>query len=354
MSQSIDSALSRAQRWLRDNARRFAFKRLKKDIIDTGVCTECGACVNICPVNALSGETTGNRYVPILTGECVSCGLCYSVCPRTIVLASELLGDLRSVWKVRSTGTHRRQDGGAVTAILHHMLENRIVDAAVVAGPGDEPMYPRPVVVTDPEEVLRYGGTFYVHVPVIEGVLRAMKAGHRAVAVVGTSCNIDAASSLERHPAGLVAVDPRYSIFKVSLFCMESFDHTALRKFIESAGIGARDVRRTSISKGVFRVETDATSREWPLSDIEDYAATSCLYCRDFTGKNADMSCGNIGSPDGWTTVIVRSLRAEYVLQEASSAGLVEVQPLEPKDIVSIENMCRTKAMRQYELGRRT
>ena len=38
---------------------------------------------------------------------------------------------------------------------------------------------------------------------------------------------------------------------------------------------------------------------------------------------------GNVGSPNGWSTVIVRTDAGEEALRAAEKAGLVEVQPIE-------------------------
>lgn len=352
MSPNVDQSLARAQRWLKENTKRFAFNKLNLEIVETGVCTECGACAASCPVNAITGIRTTQKYVPTLTGECISCGICYTMCPRTYVLWSDLIGPFRSVWKARSKLEGPKQDGGAVTALLSYMLDKHLVDAAVVAGFGDTPWLPEARIVTEADQVRQSGGTIYTHAPVVQGLISAFRAGHVAVAVVGTSCNIDAIAKMQTHPAGLLQLDTKASVFTISLFCTESFDYKRLRDFLESHKVRLEDVRRMAISKGVFRIETPTESKEWPIGDLEAAAADSCSYCRDFTGKSADLSCGNVGSEEGWTTVIVRSVRGEHVLQEAVAEGVVEAELLDAKDLRKIETVSRTKAMRYYALQR--
>jgi len=47
-------------------------------VVDKGICTVCGSCVDVCPMKAISlGEVA---YVD--PGKCIGCGLCISSCPE--------------------------------------------------------------------------------------------------------------------------------------------------------------------------------------------------------------------------------------------------------------------------------
>jgi len=51
---------------------------------DPTLCTECGACVEICPMDALSLDDLGSvHFDPI---RCIGCGLCTGVCPSGAIL----------------------------------------------------------------------------------------------------------------------------------------------------------------------------------------------------------------------------------------------------------------------------
>ena len=51
--------------------------------IENDRCTGCGACKNICPVNALTLEQDvhGFGVVEINQDKCINCGRCKAVCP---------------------------------------------------------------------------------------------------------------------------------------------------------------------------------------------------------------------------------------------------------------------------------
>ena len=53
--------------------------------IDREICTGCGECVKVCPVNAISGERKAPHRID--PGPCTRCGACRGVCPVEAVLS---------------------------------------------------------------------------------------------------------------------------------------------------------------------------------------------------------------------------------------------------------------------------
>lgn len=349
MTDFVQENLLKVQTWLKENTKRYAFKKLEKDVVKTEVCTECGACVSTCPVDALTGDYSSGKYVPTLTGTCISCGICYTICPRTLVLSQELIGDVRSAWKVKSKVENQtRQDGGAVIALLAYMLDKHIIEGAVVTKQdASKPWMPSSVLAKKRQDLMLAGGTIYTHSPIMQEVMKAFKSGLDNIAAVGTSCHIDSIHKMESHPAGFFAGS---SVFKIGLFCTESFGYPNLVAFFQKAGLDIKGIRRMTISSGVFTASTSAGKQEWPVKDLSHAAAKSCSYCRDFTCKNADLSCGNVGSDAGWTTVLVRTERGEKVLQDAAARGILDAERIDPKSLEPIEKAARSKAMRYYSL----
>lgn len=344
-------ASEKSQAWLKENTKRFAFKKLEREVVKTGACVECGSCVAGCPVDAISGERVDGKYVPTLTGKCIACGTCYAMCPRSSILTPDIIGEFVSVWKLRSLGEHARQDGGAVTAILGMMLEKKEIEAGIVVGQADDkPWMPVAKRVTSKEKLLESGGTIYTHAQVIEELLKCYKENLSSLAVVGTACNIDAVHRMQIHPGGLFNMDPKMSVFKVSLFCMESFDYEGLVAFLKNEGIDIKKVERFAIAKGDFMVTVGGEVKSWPVKDLDAIAASSCSYCNDLTGMNSDISCGNIGSDEGWTTVILRSDRAVKLLKTAIKEGIVEGEEIDEKALQAVINSARFKMNKRFKL----
>ncbi|MCK5151889.1 MAG: Coenzyme F420 hydrogenase/dehydrogenase, beta subunit C-terminal domain [Candidatus Thorarchaeota archaeon] len=351
MTPDVEGSLEISQEWLKENTKRYAFKKLEREIIKTEVCVECGLCVANCPVDAITGERVDNKYVPQLTGKCTSCGICYAMCPRTKILPEQLLGEYKTIWRAkRTTEGGKRQDGGVATALMAAGLRKKSLDAAVVAIQGENPWLPETLIATTEEDVLGSGGTIYTHTPIVAGMMKAFREGDSKVAVVGTACNLDAITRLQIHTAGYLSVDKDADVTKLGLFCMESFDYDRLKTYLKDNGIDIQKVTRMAIAGGKFTVSDGDEQHEWPVKDLDVAAAKSCSYCHDLTAKNADISCGNIGSDEGYTTVIVRTDKGEKFLLQCVKEGLIEAEPLEEKAIRIIGNVARSKATKYYKM----
>lgn len=351
MKRNHKAVVEEMQRYLKEHTKRYAFKKLEKEVIKTGACVECGACVASCPVDAISGERIDGKYVPTLTGECISCGICYATCPRSFVLQDQLIGDIKGSWKLRSKDEHNRQDGGAVTAILGYMLDKKIIEGAVVTcQSAEKPWLPIATTAVRKDELYKCGGTIYTHAQVVDEMLKGFERNLSSLAVVGTACNIEAIHRMEEHPAGLFNMDKEARVFKISLFCTESFEYGRLVRFLEEAGIDIGNITRFAISGGEFKVTMGNDEHSWPVAELDSAAASSCAYCQDFTGKHSDLSCGNIGSDEGWTTVLARTDWGHDVIESALRDEALEGEPIGAEAIAAIMNSARFKMNKYYRL----
>jgi coenzyme F420 hydrogenase subunit beta len=150
-----------------------SFNDLKKDVIDTGLCTHCGLCTEVCPVDAIgiSGHLEG-RF-PVLAGDCCECGMCYQTCPgygidfeqfRDLSVfegdaSSDYLGRYRSIYLGYAKSDIVREhasSGGVVTALLLYLLDLGEIDGCVVVGPEpDRPWLFQTKIAETPVAILR-------------------------------------------------------------------------------------------------------------------------------------------------------------------------------------------------------
>ena len=59
-------------------------KALITFLIDKNRCTGCGACVKVCPTNAVEGEKKQPHKIEI--NKCIKCGACFEICPAEAVI----------------------------------------------------------------------------------------------------------------------------------------------------------------------------------------------------------------------------------------------------------------------------
>ena len=99
---------------------------MKSNIAELKKCANCGACVNICPVNAITVDKTGLFYQPIVDEDkCIHCHACVNVCP--IENPDDTYTPVAAWW-----GRHRQDDilrhsssGGVFTAIAEYVLAHQ-------------------------------------------------------------------------------------------------------------------------------------------------------------------------------------------------------------------------------------
>lgn len=312
-------------------------KSLAADVIATGKCMDCGACVVVCPFNCLEyAEET-----PRLISECKICGICAQTCPQyewSQPQAEKFVFD-RERKPEEEFGIHRRltiaqarddkilkvcQDGGATTALLLFALENGFIDSAIVAGMNKEkPFRPFPKIATTSEEILECSGTKYFYSPNLLALSEVIKQKKASVAFVGTPCQIRAIRKMQM--AGLKRYTAPLKIL-IGLMCSECFTYEGLmEKYIhEKLGVGLNSIRKMNI-KGKMLVTTDSGVVAIPLAEIKQYARKSCSFCEDFSSELADISVGGLGL-SGWTFTIIRTEKAEELFLNAEKASVIKTR----------------------------
>lgn len=320
------------------------FGHLLTEVIRKGKCVGCGTCAAVCPVDAIELESG----TPKLVGMCIACGMCYGDCPKAVFDEDEMdnllfgrsrtaeeaeIGVHMNVYAVQAKdkGTLEHcQDGGAVSAILTQFLSDG-GDGAVVATLDEGGVWaPRPAVASNKEEILESAGTKYTPSPTMLGVDSAVTEYQmEKIAVVGTPCQMRGLSKATTKPFVEGKMSEAVDI-KVGLFCMETFNYDSLMEFLKQEGVDASKVDKFEIKSGKFIAKEGGKAvYEAKLSKVKNLVRPCCHECGDFASEYADLSVGNVGTPDGWSTVIVRTKRGEEALKAAEKAGLVEVKPVE-------------------------
>ncbi|AKB30183.1 Coenzyme F420 hydrogenase subunit beta [Methanosarcina siciliae C2J] len=333
---------------------------LKSKVWDTGLCSGCGACVAVCPADSLYFETGGESTYPKSNNYCkaavddVPCGACYEICPRLDEQSSSLLGDYLEITTGKAEfDVPRKQSGGAVTAILANALDTGLVDAVVTVTDDPWTLKPRSMVITSSEVLVGQAGSRYNWwVPLVSSLKEAVvKRKYRNVAVVGVPCVVQAVRKMLESDHQLISPYKKSIRIIIGLFCTESFDYEKLiaGKLKSEYALEPMKVCRIDVKGKLEITLNDGTQYVIPLTELEDTVRPGCAVCTDFTALKADISAGAVGSPNGYTTLIVRTLVGQHLLESAVANGKLSIGGGSELNLGIIEKLATKKLERKPE-----
>ncbi len=329
------------------------WKELFSEVVTSGLCTGCAACVIACPHDVLDYETAGGAYKPWhldidggpddCTHGVKGCTMCTRACPRFRNWESEIdthrfarertddevwgIGDVVLARATDPTLVENGQDGGFVSALLLYALENDVIDAALVSGlEGDGSTWvAEPKVARTREEIVNTAKSRYTYSANLLAYPAAIEAGAERIALVGMGCMASATGVMQSRKAGKIA---RRLSLTIGLLCSKTFDDSIFEELFEAKyGIKRSDITKMNI-KGVFQLwTTDGRFHEIPLKEAHAFTRDGCKQCPDFAAEHADISTGGIGAFGDWTLVIVRTDLGRTLMQGMKDQDLIETRP---------------------------
>ena len=348
---------------------------LFKEVVTSGLCTGCSACVVACPYDVLGYDASEGVYRPFHVDadggpdNCThgekGCTLCTRACPRFRTwetdIETHLFGRSRTEDEVAGISlrtvlaraaapevAEAGQDGGLVSALLIWALEHDVIDAALVSGlEGDGSTWKAlPTVVRTRAEVLATAGSRYTYSANPLAYPEAIESGAERIALVGMGCQASAPGVMQARKAGKIA---RRLALSIGLLCSKTFDDAIFTELFEAKyGLARQDIAKMNI-KGVFQVwMNDGTYHEVPLKEAHAWTREGCTSCPDFSAEHADISTGGIGAFGDWTLTIVRTEKGESLLNDMEAAGAVETRPIEddPGAVALLHKLSRVSRKR--------
>ena len=345
------------------------------EVVTSGLCTGCAACVVVCPYDVLGYNDEDGVYKPFhvaadggpdnCTHGLKGCTLCTRACPRFRTwepeIETHLFGRPRTDDEV--AGISRRtvlaratdptvqgtgQDGGLVSALLIWAFEHDVIDAALVSGlEGDGSTWKAvPQVARSKEDVLATAGSRYTYSANPLAYAEAIEGGAERIALVGMGCQASAPPVMQARKAGKVA---RRFVLSIGLLCSKTFDDAIFSELFEAKyGLARADIVKMNI-KGVFQVwMKDGSYHEVPLKEAHAWTREGCTSCPDFAAEHADISTGGIGAFGDWTLTLLRTEKGEELFNDMEAAGVIETRPIEddPGAVTLLNKLSRVSRKR--------
>ncbi|WAC04402.1 MAG: Coenzyme F420 hydrogenase/dehydrogenase, beta subunit C-terminal domain [Methanoregula sp.] len=325
---------------------------LKTEVWDTGRCSGCGACVSVCPADALYFDEGEMVASPKTNGYCkqstdgVHCGACYEVCPRTGDQPCETLGNYLDLVAAKAAfEIPRRQSGGAVTAILANALDEGLIDAVVTVTEDRWTLKPSSVVITKSDVLINEAGSRYSWwVPLLAALkIAVIENKFNRIAVIGVPCVVQAVARMQASDHDLIKPYAASIRLVLGLFCTETFDYSALvlGKLKTEKKIDPAHIKKIDVKGRLEILMHDGDIAILTLNDLNLCIRKGCHICTDLTSLYSDISAGSVGSLDGSTTLIIRTPTGKNFVESAVRNQKLTITG--GVDTAAIEKLANTK-----------
>ena len=339
-----------------------------KDIKKQGLCIGCGLCTATCPEHAIAMHWGKYQtWIPQMDeAKCTDCGLCYKICPNTqeriseyataAAKAGERFGLSKTsqyfiAFDLNAENRIRSASGGALTAILMHLLDSRKIDGIIasvpVSAPIGKPHYELRVMRSIEE--LDGARSSHYHPLNYDKVLREVGGSSGRYALVGVPCAIRGIKRLPKNFHSKI----RYTF---SLVCSHNVTGQFLDCLAKQEGVFEEeaytanlrdkfnDISDANNFNNYFRLSNREIRRNRFQTAFTDmwrnyfFAQECCLYCPDYYGADADLSVkdawGRLSSdPLGISLLIVRNPELVDTLQKLKKCGILFLEPCDANEV---------------------
>ncbi|MHA2180120.1 MAG: dihydroorotate dehydrogenase electron transfer subunit [Promethearchaeota archaeon] len=342
------------------------WQELDSEIIRTGKCVYCGACGAFCENIKFDSQ----KEIPIEDGSCKdsnTCrdgfGLCYNLCPKTGIEQipmslldqwvfgeehDKILGHYLDIVTVQLTDKAKEKvpiEAGPITTLLSTAMEAGLIDCSIITDK-DENFTPFPIIAENQKQIFKGVGYKPSQSPTISLLGDAINKEHNDIAVVGTPCQIQSLRKIQNHP---IFDYEAYDLITLAIgtFCFGTYYNQLIAQCFTEYGINTEDIIKVDADKNEFKMKVYSKSglKEIPLNYIyEKSIRNACFSCSDYTASFADISVGNIGSEEGWKTLIIRTERGKMIYDLAIEKGFLKAKtlPKENEDIILDITRCKT------------
>ena len=335
---------------------------LLKEVIEPGLCTQCGSCVGLAE-GKLAFKEKGSIPTPhLVTNDNDLPQACRVACPARHCSFPDLnrstFGDLPSNWlsgrvtKSRigfsKSETIRRgaASGGAITTILLYLLNSRKISGAICLKMGAEvPYLAKPIIARTQEEILECSQSVYSVSPV-NTILSEIKEDDGPLAYVGLPDQVASIRKLQKegHPS---VKNIRYII---GPYVGTQMYFESIRSFLRSNSVDSEneivDLKyRAGEWPGKLRIELKdgrvlQADKFYYNYLIPFYLTSSSLQAVDFSNELTDISVG-----DAWSPKYEKEKKGFSVILSRSEVGEAIIKNMMEEELLSAEGISIDEAL---------
>ena len=326
------------------------------EIVESGLCSGCGACVYVAGESAVKMEMDKSGYLrpielrPLINSEqeairkvCPGIGLEHPPTFDKPITYHPVWGpiiDLQAGYANDPEVRYKGSSGGVLSSLLIYLIETKQVDFVVQTKASQRfPLLNETVFSETREDIISAAGSRYAPASPVSAIGEALlKKGK--FAFVGKPCDVAAVRKIIQSDPALEARIP----FLLSFMCAGTPSMKGTEEIISQFKVNKQDVTRFDYRgngwPGMTKVELeDETVKAMDYntswgSILNKHLQPRCKMCADGTGEFADIVgadawYGKDGYPDfteqdGRSLIIARSLKGKMVMDLAERSKVIQ------------------------------
>ncbi len=320
-----------------------------RGITENALCTGCGACAGICPVEAISMKENASGFIQAIIDntKCIQCSKCINICPSNGEIQDEdLIGPCMKGYLGYAKDTKLRlqsQSGGVTTALLCYLMKHNIVDAVVITRFNCNIKRAESFLATSIEDIEGAKGSHYTQSTIVETIL---KNQDKRLAAVVLGCQALSIKQISEKYKNI-----KLPVLTIGLICGGNLSGYMVDDILRQAkvkeNIQIKEFRFRDKMYGGWPGDISVHSdrhivlpKEKRMELKQYYQNYRCLVCANKMNQDCDIVIGDPwGIPvqdekKGYSALITRTEKGNKILSEAENQGYITLFDEDVKKII--------------------
>lgn len=307
-------------------------------VLDRNRCMGCSACMNICPVGAISmiRDEEGFLHPEIDQSKCIKCGACKKTCPVINTHENETINECYACYSKDDELKSKSSSGGIFGEVSNLVLENRGI---VIGAAFDENNKLKHIAITKKEDLKLLQGSKYLQSD-LKNMFKYIKenVNSKLILFVGTPCQVAGLkASLRQEFDNLITMDiichgvPSPKLFDNYVEYLESHEKEQLVNYnFRDKKTGWDTYSNTATFKSKKKTQYANENDYMKLFLSDNALRKSCYNCNFKLGnKYSDITLGDFWGiknvkaemydKKGVSAVVINTLKGKKMFEEITN-----------------------------------